>query len=529
MSDSQPWFENLRKPHPFIHQTRIDLPQKDRIVNIAPFPEAWTSSTSYSSIWSSVNLFDVELGERLVTETVDAVEWNTMINKFKTALAVAGEQNIYIIWPFSSTRPIQIVLPEVSKPKHRLQPKAKANIAWALSPDKPYRPLLIFTWDRQIYILDAYTGLVEGCLRGHGGEITSIVVHPSAANMFCTTSRDLTSRIYDLTRPPNQKPNNPHQPPLKTPSLAGPAHGLDVADEGTGIGRCVLVLRGNRSGGHKGEVLGAAFHSALPVIATCGMDRTVKIWHIPHFSKRTEQRLLQEDKPLFSSTMIHKARILSVSWLTGDILLTHSASSKVSPASVRATSLESDLDSPEDEPGTCTLWKWLSSSRFFPPGWNEDIYNRQQRLRGFGSNHASNCLLMIISTFIQQFSSASFRILANYHFPAQPSQYTIHVLSGCTRGPFLLFLYSGSRFLTLVNVSLFKPCPPQPRWWPENGKMDPVMKKHMSEEDGQLRGWNIELDDQDSGRLETCAMLAGGRLIIAGGTEGSLWFWVDKS
>jgi hypothetical protein len=31
------------------------------------------------------------------------------------------------------------------------------------------------------------------------------------------------------------------------------------------------------------------------------------------------------------------------------------------------------------------LWKWLSSSRFFPPGWNEDISNRQQRLRGFGS------------------------------------------------------------------------------------------------------------------------------------------------
>jgi hypothetical protein len=134
---------------------------------------------------------------------------------------------------------------------------------------------------------------------------------------------------------------------------------------------------------------------------------------------------------------------------------------------------------------------------------------------------------MIKSTFIQQFSSASFRILANYYFP-QESQYTIHVLSGCTRGAFLLFLSSGSRFLTLVNVSLFKPCPPRPRWWPENGNLDRVMKNHTREDD-QLRGWTIELDDQDSRRLETCAMLAGGRLIIAGGTEGSLWFWVDKS
>lgn len=63
--------------------------------------------------------------------------------------------------------------------------------------------------------------------------------------------------------------------------------------EGSGIGRCVTVLMGGRSGmcisrrgnaimepvlmmcvdlgGHQAAVLGAAFHPALPVVATCGV------------------------------------------------------------------------------------------------------------------------------------------------------------------------------------------------------------------------------------------------------------------
>lgn len=121
------------------------------------------------------------------------------------------------------------------------------------------------------------------------------------------------------------------------------------SEEGKGIGRCVLVLVGSRSGGHIAEVLDAvlsfleicneynwlsklqAFNPIYPVIATCGVgaiihltqpksyssikqDRAVKIWHIPYFSKRSRPKLLREDKPLFSSCMIHKARIISVNW-----------------------------------------------------------------------------------------------------------------------------------------------------------------------------------------------------------------------
>lgn len=41
------------------------------------------------------------------------------------------------------------------------------------------------------------------------------------------------------------------------------------------------------------------------------LDRAVKIWVVrPTF----EDRLKREDKPLFSSSRIHKGRVLSVTW-----------------------------------------------------------------------------------------------------------------------------------------------------------------------------------------------------------------------
>jgi len=92
-------------------------------------------------------------------------------------------------------------------------------------------------------------------------------------DLFCTTSRDLTTRIYDLKldaklgklekkgkKKRNDKVPNPHWPPNKTPSLAGAAHGLRLPHsdhEGTGAGRCIVVLMGGRSGGHQAPVLGA--------------------------------------------------------------------------------------------------------------------------------------------------------------------------------------------------------------------------------------------------------------------------------
>jgi polycomb protein EED len=92
----------------------------------------------------------------------------------------------------------------------------------------------------------------------HYQPITGIVVHPIHPYLFCSTSRDFTTRIYDLLLPPQEKPNNPHWPPGTEASLAGAAHGLHMTEpEGIGVGRCVAVLSGGRSGGHLAAVLGA--------------------------------------------------------------------------------------------------------------------------------------------------------------------------------------------------------------------------------------------------------------------------------
>jgi polycomb protein EED len=127
--------------------------------------------------------------------------------------------------------------------------------------------------------------------------ITSIAVHPLAPEFFATTSRDFSTRIYNLTYPPVQVPNNPHWPPAPKgqQSFAGPAHGLHLnIKEGAGLGRCIIVLMGGRSGGHNAAVLGAvcvisticisrdltsfqAFHPTFPLIATCGVSKDSQI------------------------------------------------------------------------------------------------------------------------------------------------------------------------------------------------------------------------------------------------------------
>lgn len=92
--------------------------------------------------------------------------------------------------------------------------------------------------------------------------ITSLAVHPTVPNLFCSTSRDHSTRIYDLTLTPHRghkdRDVNPHWPPGTLPSRAGAPHGLHMNEaEGTGIARCIVVLMGGRSGGHEAAVLNA--------------------------------------------------------------------------------------------------------------------------------------------------------------------------------------------------------------------------------------------------------------------------------
>ncbi len=76
-----------------------------------------------------------------------------------------------------------------------------------------------------------------------------------------------------MTLPPLQGGENHVTIPENYPSAAGLAFGLVSNEkEGAGMGRCVIVLTGGRSGGHKAAVLGAvrSFSKAtLSIVCDC--------------------------------------------------------------------------------------------------------------------------------------------------------------------------------------------------------------------------------------------------------------------
>lgn len=55
-----------------------------------------------------------------------------------------------------------------------------------------------------------------------------------------------------------------------------------------------------------------SFYESTRLISPAKLDRQVKIWPVRVASSPEE--IKREDKPLFSSGRVHKARVLSISW-----------------------------------------------------------------------------------------------------------------------------------------------------------------------------------------------------------------------
>ncbi|THH16816.1 hypothetical protein EW146_g3895 [Bondarzewia mesenterica] len=393
------------------------------------------------------------------------------------------------------------------------------SVCWALSRNQPLNPFIVFCCTSLLYVVDVRLCQIVGYLRGHGGAITSITAHPTTPDILCTTARDFTARIYDLTLNPTQEPNNPEWMPGTGPSRAGAAHGLHMTEpEGKGIGRCVVVLCGGRSGGHQSVVHDAAFHPLLPLIATCGMDRAVKIWRLPPSVEGENPPIQREDKPLFSSSCVHKARVLSINWVSHDILVTHSA-----PAPMR----REESDEWYEEPGTMVLWKWLSTDRFFPP--NQPF---QEVLRGCAADYQD---------------SASFKILSSVSLPYPPPSFRLSIYRSVDPVTGLnvddpLILLPLSNTLRIINVCHLSPREPPPFPLDEPEVVMMTKRMRLEEPDQEERedlgtwqedlGWKIVLGapgEQEVEEIEAANMGLDGRVIAAVGRKGSLWIWVDST
>ncbi|TRM60202.1 WD40-repeat-containing domain protein [Schizophyllum amplum] len=406
-------------------------------------------------------------------------------------------------------------------------------VVWALQKSRPWHPLIVCSHRNLLYIFNVKTKKFIGCLRGHGAEITSIAIRPNYPNIFCSTSRDFTARVYDLMLRPQQETNNVHWPPHKEPSKAGPAFGLHMSDsEGPahGIGRCIAVTGGQRSGGHQAAVLHAAWHQDLPVIATCGIDRCAKLWYLPPCKDGTQIRRL--DQPIFTTSMLHTGRVMSIAWLGRDVLLTHCG-----PALVRAEEAEESVSSSDHDyevlRGDFKIWQWLSIDRFFPP-----VYFQHE---------PPERLTVPLADYRE---SSSFRILASRPFVDGPDKvyegHRSHLFA--LQHNWLAFHFvPGADTVQFFNPSHMDVFEVEPLSWEGQDDMVDIMAKRLRiSEDQSVAGpsahtetkavassgavpttWEVTL--QASGvqkqAAAACAMGMGGQAFAVVSNLGSVWIW----
>jgi len=522
---SEPWYRSTEpEAEPFVLSGFLSKMDDNAIAppffTTSAFP--W-SPKSFEKLWDGEHAYDDDLVPR----------WLETCEKWQGTICV-GSIGKLLVFPrhaSKTSRPFTIKLPEGNIVDDIQQSIFEVRcVAWALSLIAPTDPLIVFTAYSLIFIVDANTRRVVGTLRGHGGEITSIAVHPQHPYMFCTTSKDMTTRLYDLTFNARQEPNNPHWPPSTVPSRAGPAFGLMASEsEGNGIGRCLAVLVGGRSGGHEAAVLGAAFHPTASLIATCGMDRCVKIWRIPPMN---EDKLAREDKPFFSTALVHKARVLSVSWLGQDTLISHSA-----PAVMR-TYLEGNENEFYEEPGAVVIWRWLGFDRFLPAG-----RPMQKVIRGCASDHRG---------------SQSFKIIASYSLPMRCKHVCVFY-DPVNHDPILLI--PDDQVIRIFNITYFQPRvrPAFPLDQESVEEQVPELTRRMEESSSQFEdtgqstfappkkiwptlpvplklleavpGWKIsvkkaaDVTKANVPNVEACEVAAGGAMILGVGKRSTLYMW----
>ncbi|KAH7913007.1 WD40-repeat-containing domain protein [Hygrophoropsis aurantiaca] len=482
--NSIPWFRDQALVDPF--SPAADLHGIGTCHSLALFP------------WIPDSLRDLWAGDLNNDDLRD--NWKAMIDQWSGTIAVGGSGKVRVFSANLSRTELSVKIPPRPNPRGVLEPVNVHAVAWALCQEIPLEPLLVLSGGSILHIVNVKKREFIGYLRGHGGDITSIAVHPIFVHLVCTTSRDFSTRIYDLTQSPCQQPNNLHWPLSKTPSLGGAPHGLQASEpEGTGIGRCVAVLVGGPSGGHNAPVLGATFHPEYPLIATCGLDRAVKIWRLPDLSG---ERLVREDKPLFSSSRIHKARIISVSWLSTDVLVTH-----CSQALMRHNDQAHEVYCID---GTIAVWQWLGFDRFFPP--NQPVPARI--MRGCASDYQE---------------SSSFKLLSVIPIP----QSTRHMHVSHTHTGDYIVLLTLPDTLRLFNVASI-PTRHAPRFPIELDSIaDLAQKLHLDDDDDdespkmapEPRKWEVKIAEDAQNTFKLSILGHGGTLLIAGASDGKVHLW----
>jgi hypothetical protein len=238
------------------------------------------------------------------------------------------------------------------------------------------------------------------------------------------------------------------------------------------------------------------------------MDRAIVIWRIPPTPKN---HIAKEYKPLFSNAIMHKARVLSVSWLSEDLLLTHSSATFIRHKEYR--------DKKQNIPGSIILFQWDGLPSYFPPEHRDNIPYPMYGIAGDTNN------------------SSSYRILSRYKLPlldetihdfARQRQYSqqLTVFRSPTQDPILA--YASGNTVYVMNVSQFQPNPPPTRNNPfidtQGGggseESDIIHRPH--EHNLDEAAWRLVIDNKRE-VLWGCCMAMDGRLVLGAGSGLYAW------
>ncbi|KAH9165835.1 WD40-repeat-containing domain protein [Lactarius sanguifluus] len=379
-------------------------------------------------------------------------EWPRFVQTYAGLTVIGNAEELYLVPSVSSS----------GKQKKQIRLDTKAGpitaVAWALNGDSPLEPLLVIALSSIVCVYSVRLGEPTSFLRGHGGPITSIAVHPRVPFYVCTTSSDQTARIYDLDRlPDDANPSaNPFWNPGTGPSKGGAPHGLRPSER-------------TESGGHFAAVTCAAFHPTFPLIATGGMDRVVKIWRVHGF----KGVLNREDKPLYSSTLVHRSSVAVV------------------PPTEQSIEGEEELEW-IGSPGRIVILRWLGLNRFFPPGETR----HQEVQRGCVAVYHDHIVLVTHGRSIRLLNASRVPHLEATEFPTDDELF-----------PTAFVAQTRLRAEETTDA----------KWLRENEWV------------GSL-GWTIDLDPKFAGgeSIQAVDMGLNGGMIVAVGSNGSMWVWMKS-
>lgn len=553
-------------PNPFRLLARNLQSNPDAPTTSAPPKPPTTHDTRYTSHnrpsvhiaffpWDTQSIKRLWHGE-LENQPVLKAQWLRVSRDYSGVFAVARERKVRLLRSSDSCAleslytialdkpPADIVhnTPTATSKGKRKVPKRKAKnphdddilaLAWALDPNEP-SPLLLVAASRVLHIFDVARQCARGALKGHGADITALAVHPIYPQYVCSTSRDYTTRFYDLTRDSRYMIPDPQRPVRGSDHYGGPPFGMQVRTaevdgvgelppgiEGFGFGKCVGVLWGfiagvevvnkeevqrMRGGGHHMAVLNVDFHPTRDLMVTCGLDHNIKIWRVPPlpFKDPVHPSFHRDQLPVFTSSAIHAARVVSVRWIDYDILLSESVPTQTGQE--------------QEERHTFVIWQWLAIDRFSEK--EED-----------GTYTESN--------YAEVTESYSYRILS-VHDVQMPKHSRAHLHGSL--GRWLLFCPTQGG-VHVYNLALFKPCEPPPfpadlveaRAWNDDRLVEEQRKReqHRYVPRPQPHApWVLDVVGDEplaegaaDMHIGACAMAPGRKRVVAVSMSGDVFVW----